>query len=84
MTSRAPSVSYPSSGGASGFGDQTQFLPKSFLRFDDVIVGDQQRLRDEFLRDGKHQLAHTACSKGIRGNAAYFNVNNLSGCQGFM
>jgi len=72
------------SGGASGFGDQTQFLPKSFLGFDDVIVSDQQRLRDEFLRDGKHQLAHAARSKGIRGNAAYFNVDNLPGRQGFV
>jgi hypothetical protein len=69
------------SGSAAGFGNQTQFLPKSFLGFDNVIVGNQQRLRDKLLRDGKHQFADASGSKRIRGNPANLNVDNLPGRQ---
>src|SRR5262245_33095747 len=67
--------------GPARLGDDSQRLPKGFLRSPNLIVCDQRDTAHIFFRDRKHQRAYTTWGERIRRDAARFGVDRFSGLE---
>src|SRR5262245_26621067 len=64
--------------GPARLGDDSQHLPKGFLRSPNLIVCNQRDAAHIFFRDRKHQRAYTTWGERVRRDAPRFGVDRFS------
>src|SRR5262245_34726911 len=64
--------------GSAGSGEDSQRLPRGFLRSPNLIVCNQRDAAQIFFRDRKHHRAYTTWGERIRRDAPRFGVDRFS------
>src|SRR5262245_40688327 len=70
--------------GPARFGNDSQYLPKGFLRPPNLFVCNQRDAAHIFFRDRKHQSPDTTRGERIRRDAARFRVDRFSSFESFI